>query len=121
MNSHATNTDQTPERIETVVIGAGQAGLATGYYLAKLGRQFVIIDSVERVGDNWRYHWDSLRLYSPAKVSSLPRMRFPAPAMSFPTKDEMADYLEAYAAKFDLPVRTSQRVQRLSRPTAATW
>jgi putative flavoprotein involved in K+ transport len=112
MNNHTTNSD---ERVETVVIGAGQAGLATGYYLAKFGRQFTIVDSVDRVGDNWRCHWDSLRLYSPAKVSSLPGMRFPAPAMSFPTKDEMADYLEAYAAKFDLPVRTSQRVQRLSR------
>jgi putative flavoprotein involved in K+ transport len=110
-----TNAQHTPERVETVVIGAGQAGLATGYHLARLGRQFTILDAVERVGDNWRCHWDSLRLYSPAKVSSLPGMRFPAPAMSFPTKDEMADYLEAYAAKFDLPVRTSQRVQRLSR------
>jgi putative flavoprotein involved in K+ transport len=110
-----TNAQHTPERVETVVIGAGQAGLGTGYHLARLGRQFTILDAVERVGDNWRCHWDSLRLYSPAKVSSLPGMRFPAPAMSFPTKDEMADYLEAYAAKFDLPVRTSQRVQRLSR------
>jgi putative flavoprotein involved in K+ transport len=110
-----TNAQHTPERVETVVIGAGQAGLATGYHLARLGRQFTILDAVDRVGDNWRCHWDSLRLYSPAKVSSLPGMRFPAPAMSFPTKDEMADYLEAYAAKFDLPVRTSQRVRRLSR------
>lgn len=115
MNSHATNTNQTPERIETVVIGAGQAGLATGYHLTKLGRQFTILDSVERVGDNWRCHWDSLRLYSPAKVSSLPGMPFPAPPMSFPTKDEMADYLEAYADAFDLPVRTGQRVRRLSK------
>lgn len=110
-----TNAQHTPERIETVVIGAGQAGLATGYYLAKFGRQFTIIDSVDRVGDNWRCHWDSLRLYSPAKVSSLPGMRFPAPPMSFPTKDEMADYLEAYAAAFDLPVRTGQRVVKLSQ------
>ena len=110
-----TNAQHTPERIETVVIGAGQAGLATGYYLAKFGRQFTIIESVGRVGDNWRCHWDSLRLYSPAKVSSLPGMRFPAPPMSFPTKDEMADYLEAYAAAFDLPVRAGERVTRLSR------
>jgi putative flavoprotein involved in K+ transport len=109
-----TEAHHTPERIETVVIGAGQAGLATGYHLAKLGRRFTILESVERIGDNWRCHWDSLRLYSPAKVSSLPGMRFPAPAMSFPTKDEMADYLEAYAAKFDLPVRTGERVRRLS-------
>ena len=115
MNNHTGNSDKTPERVETVVIGAGQAGLATGYYLAKLGRQFTIVDSVARVGDNWRGHWDSLRLYSPAKVSSLPGMKFPAPPMSFPTKDEMADYLEAYADAFDLPVRTGQRVRRLSK------
>ena len=115
MNNHETSTPQTPERIETVVIGAGQAGLATGYHLARFKRQFTVLDAVERVGDNWRCHWDSLRLYSPAKVSSLPGMKFPAPAMSFPTKDEMADYLEAYATEFDLPVRTSQRVRRLSR------
>jgi putative flavoprotein involved in K+ transport len=109
------NAPHTPERIDTVVIGAGQAGLATGHHLAHLGCQFTILDGVGRIGDNWRCHWDSLRLYSPAKVSSLPGMRFPAPAMSFPTKDEMADYLEAYAAKFDLPVRTGERVTRLSR------
>ena len=112
MNNH-TNSDRTPERVETVVIGAGQAGLATGYYLAEFGRQFTIVDSVDRVGDNWRCHWDSLRLYSPAKVSSLPGMRFPAPPMSFPTKDEMADYLEAYADAYDLPVRTGQQVKKL--------
>ena len=55
--------------IDTVVIGAGQAGLATGYHLARAGREFVILDSYERVGDNWRCHWDSLRLYSPARVA----------------------------------------------------
>jgi putative flavoprotein involved in K+ transport len=109
------NTDNTPERIETVVIGAGQAGLATGYYLAKRGRQFAILDSCQRLGDNWRCHWDSLRLYSPAKVSSLPGLPIPGPPMSYPTKDELADYLEAYAATFDLPVRTGQRVRRVSR------
>jgi putative flavoprotein involved in K+ transport len=114
MNNH-TNSDRTPERVETVVIGAGQAGLATGYYLAEFGRQFTIVDSVDRVGDNWRCHWDSLRLYSPAKVSSLPGMGFPAPPMSFPTKDEMADYLEAYANAYDLPVRTGQQVKQLSQ------
>ena len=112
MNNHTTNSD---ERVETVVIGAGQAGLATGYYLAKFGRQFTIVDSVDRVGDNWRCHWDSLRLYSPAKVSSLPGMRFATPPMSFPTKDEMADYLEAYADAYDLPVRTGQQVKQLSQ------
>jgi choline dehydrogenase-like flavoprotein len=80
-------------RMETVVIGAGQAGLATGFHLARRGRDFVILDAGERVGDNWRCHWDSLRLYSPARRAALPGMRFPAPPMSYPTKDEMADFL----------------------------
>lgn len=109
------NAHRPAERIETVVIGAGQAGLATGHQLARHGRQFTILDAGSRVGDNWRCHWDSLRLYSPAVVSSLPGMPFPAPPMSFPTKDEMADYLEAYALSFELPVRTGQRVSRVSR------
>ncbi|WP_418956076.1 flavin-containing monooxygenase [Streptomyces tritici] len=103
------------EHIETVVIGAGQAGLSTGYHLARRGRPFVVLDGNARIGDNWRCHWDSLRLYSPAKVASLPGMRFPAPPMSFPAKDEMADFLEAYAERFDLPVRTGERVARLGR------
>jgi putative flavoprotein involved in K+ transport len=103
------------ERVETVVIGGGQAGLVTGYYLAKQGRPFVILDANERVGDAWRNRWDSLRLFTPAKFSGLDGWRFPAPAVSFPTKDEMADYLEAYAARFEIPVRTGARVDSLSR------
>jgi putative flavoprotein involved in K+ transport len=104
-----------PERVETVVIGAGQAGLATGYHLALRGRQFVILDANERIGDAWRTRWDSLRLFTPARYNGLPGWPFPAPAWSYPTKDEVADYLEAYAARFDLPVRTGVRVDRLSR------
>jgi putative flavoprotein involved in K+ transport len=107
--------DQDPVRVETVVIGAGQAGLATGYHLARRGREFVILDAGRRVGDNWRSHWDSLRLFTPARVAGLPGMRFPAPPASYPTKDQMADFLETYAATFDLPVRTGVRVTRLTR------
>ena len=107
--------DTASARVDTVVIGAGQAGLATGYHLARRGRRFVILDACERVGDNWRCHWDTLRLYSPARVASLPGMRFPASPMSYPTKDEMADFLETYASAFELPVRTGVRVSRLSR------
>jgi putative flavoprotein involved in K+ transport len=107
--------DLDPVRVETVVIGAGQAGLAAGYHLARRGRDFVILDAGRRVGDNWRSHWDSLRLYSPARAASLPGMRFPAPPASYPTKDQMADFLETYAATFDLPVRTGVRVTRLAR------
>ena len=103
------------EHVETVVIGAGQAGLSAGYHLARLGRDFVILDAGARVGDNWRSHWDSLRLYSPRKAAGLPGMRFPGAAFGYPTKDEMADFLEAYATRFELPVRGEVRVTRLSR------
>lgn len=99
----------------TVVIGGGQAGLATGYFLKQHGEDFVILDKNERTGDSWRDRWDSLRLFTPARFDGLPGMPYPAPAYTFPTKDEMADYLEAYAARFELPVRTGTRVERLSR------
>lgn len=102
------------ERVDTVVVGGGQSGLATGYYLSRLGRRFVILDAGERVGDAWRRRWDSLRLFTPAKYDQLPGMDFPAPAWTFPTKDEMADYLESYAAHFDLPVRCGAQVEAVT-------
>ncbi|MGH3735789.1 MAG: flavin-containing monooxygenase [Micromonosporaceae bacterium] len=103
------------EHVETVIIGAGQAGLAVGYHLARQGRRCVILDANQRVGDNWRCQWDSLRLYSPARYDGLPGMPFPAPPWSYPTKEQMADYLEAYATRFALPVRTGVRVEDVSR------
>jgi putative flavoprotein involved in K+ transport len=107
--------EREPEHIETVVIGGGQAGLSVGYQLARRGRPFVILDANQRVGDAWRKRWDSLRLFTPARYNGLAGMPFPAPAHSFPTKDQVADYLEAYATRFQLPVRTGVRVDRLSR------
>lgn len=103
------------EQFDTVVVGGGQAGLATGYYLARQGRDFVIVDGQKRVGDAWRKRWDSLRLFTPAEYNGLPGMDFPAPPGHLPTKDEMADYLEAYAERFELPVRTETWVKNLSR------
>ena len=101
------------EHVETVIVGGGQAGLAVGYHLARRGRPFVILDAHECVGDSWRRRWDSLRLFTPAGHDDLPGMRFPAPSWSFPTRDEMADYLEAYAAHFGLAVRGGVRVDGL--------
>jgi putative flavoprotein involved in K+ transport len=106
------------ERFDTVIVGGGQAGLATGYHLAKRGRSFVILDASERIGDPWRRRWDSLRLYSPAAYDGLPGMRFPARRASFPTTHEMADYLEMYAGHFDLPVRSGTAVEALSKDGA---
>jgi putative flavoprotein involved in K+ transport len=103
------------ERVEVVVIGGGQAGLSVGYHLARRGIGFVILDANPRIGDAWRNRWDSLRLFSPASLDGLDGMPFPGPGHRFPTKDEMADYLEAYAARFRLPVRTGVRVERVSR------
>src|SRR5436190_14571430 len=85
------------QRVNTVVIGAGQAGLSVGYHLQQRGVDFVILDANARIGDQWRRRWDSLRLFTPARFSSLDGMAFPLPPDAFPTKDQMADYLEHYA------------------------
>ena len=104
-----------PERVETIIIGGGQAGLSVGYHLARRGRRFVILEANARVGDSWRTRWDSLRLFTPARFDTLDGMPVPASPGYFPTKDEMADYLEVYVERFRLPVRTGTRVTRLSR------
>jgi putative flavoprotein involved in K+ transport len=107
--------DRSSERVQVVVIGGGQAGLSVGYCLARHGLSFVILEANARVGDSWRKRWDSLRLFTPAKYDGLIGLPFPAPAFSFPTKDQMADYLEAYARQFHLPVRTGVKVDRVWR------
>src|SRR5512138_1698253 len=103
------------ETIDTLVIGGGQAGLSMGYHLARKGVRFTILEANQRIGDSWRQRWDSLRLFTPARFDGLNGMPFPGDAYDFPTKDQMADYLEAYAARFSLPVRTGVRVERVSR------
>ena len=102
-------------QLETVIVGGGQAGLAVGYHLSQLGRSFLILDENERTGDSWRTRWDSLQLFTPAYLNALPGLRFPGSQSRAPTKDEMADYLEAYATRFDLPVQTGSRVDSVSR------
>ena len=102
------------EAVETVVIGGGQAGLAVGYHLQRRGLPFVILDENARVGESWRKRWDSLRLFTPARYSGLPGMPFPGPSSAFPTKEEVAAYLEAYVRRWALPVRTGVRVDRLA-------
>jgi putative flavoprotein involved in K+ transport len=105
----------TAERHDVVVIGAGQAGLSVGYHLKRKGVEHIILDAASRIGDVWRQRWDSLRLFTPAKFDGLDGYRFPADKDTFPTKDQMADYLESYAADLDLPVRLNARVDRLSK------
>jgi len=96
--------------LDALVIGGGQAGLAMGYHLARRGRRFLVLDAGPSVGHRWRTRWDSLRLLTPCPYNDLPGMPFPGPAWSFPTKDDVADYLQRYAARFELPVRCDCRV-----------
>jgi putative flavoprotein involved in K+ transport len=98
---------------QTIVIGGGQAGLSVGYHLMKQGLPFQILDASTRIGDGWRNRWDSLRLFNPARYAGLPGLRFPSRGDRFPTKEQMADYLEDYARRFRLPVRNGLRVDRL--------
>ncbi len=104
------------ETFETIVIGGGQAGLSVGYYLKRRGGSFVILDANERIGGSWRTRtWNSLRLFTPARYDGLPGWPFPAAAWSYPTARETADYLEAYASRFELPVRTGLSVDRVTK------
>jgi putative flavoprotein involved in K+ transport len=103
------------QAVGTVVIGGSQAGLAVGYYLKQQDLPFVILDENDRIGDAWRKRWDSLRLFTPARYNGLPGMPCPGRPWAYPTKDEIADYLHAYAREFELPVRTGVKVDRLSK------
>jgi putative flavoprotein involved in K+ transport len=103
------------QQLGTIVIGGSQAGLAVGYYLKQRGLPFVILDENDRIGDAWRKRWDSLRLFTPGRYDGLPGMAFPGSPWAYPTKDETADYLEAYARAFELPVRSGVKVDRLAK------
>jgi putative flavoprotein involved in K+ transport len=98
-----------------LVIGAGQAGLAVGYHLARQHVRFLLVDSGPEVGHSWRSRWDSLQLFTPAEYSALPGLAFPADRGTYPGKDQVADYLKTYADRFDLPVMPNTRVERLER------
>jgi putative flavoprotein involved in K+ transport len=98
---------------DVVVIGGGQCGLAAGYYLKKFNLDFIIIDENNKPGDSWRKRWDSLSLFTPSQHDDLPGMKFNMPKNSFPTKNQMADFLEEYASKFSLPILSNVRVNNL--------
>jgi len=101
------------EHSRVIVIGGGQSGLVAGYYLKKAGIPFVILDAGSRVGQAWRSRWDSLELFTIAQYCELPELRFPGRRGRFPSKDEMADYIEDYAREHQLPVRLETSVSAL--------
>jgi len=100
---------------DTIVVGGGQAGLTTGYYLKQHSQDFAIFEASNRVGDVWRKRWDSLHLFTPAPFDGLAGMPFPAGKKDFPTKDAMGDFLESYANHFELPVHLNTRVDCLTK------
>ncbi|HEU5037440.1 MAG TPA: NAD(P)/FAD-dependent oxidoreductase [Nocardioides sp.] len=103
------------DALDVLVVGAGQAGLAVAHHLRRAGLRFLVVDAADAIGASWRNRWDSLRLFTPAQYDGLPGMPFPAPADTYPTRTEVADYLQAYAARFELPVLLSTGVDRLER------
>ncbi|WP_334173298.1 flavin-containing monooxygenase [Sinomonas sp.] len=108
--TNPTGPDHARRRVETAIVGGGQAGLATAHWLAEAGRECVVLEARERIGDQWRERYDSLRLFTAARVDGLPGTPFPGPRGAFPTGRELADYLEAYAAPLGPLVQTGVRV-----------
>ncbi len=115
MNTITARPSARIERYDTIVIGAGQAGLAVGHHLAKSDADFLILDAATRLGESWRQRWDSLRVFTSAAFTGLPGLPFPAAGSHLPDKDELADYLERYAQRFDLPIRMNTRVASLTQ------
>src|SRR3954451_14416131 len=99
------------ERHPVVVVGGSQAGLAIGYFLARQGADFVIVDAADEPAAVWRRRWDSLTLFTSARYDSLPGLAFPGDPDRYPTKDEVADYLSDYVRRFDLPLELASRVE----------
>jgi putative flavoprotein involved in K+ transport len=102
-------------RREVVVVGGGQAGLAIGYHLAQRGRDFTILEASDEPAAAWRARWDSLKLFTPARYSSLPGLPFPGEPDRYPTRDEVASYLTDYVGRFGLPVELGSRVRSISK------
>jgi putative flavoprotein involved in K+ transport len=98
---------------EVVVVGAGQAGLAMGYFLGRQGRRFVILERAGQIGPAWRERWDSVTLFTPRRYSGLPGLPFPGDPDGYPTRDEVIASLERYAETFELPIELNSEVKRL--------
>ena len=106
--------DGLDNRLDVAVIGAGQAGLAIGYFLANEGRRFAIFDAADSIGAAWRNRWNSLVLFTPRRYDSLPGLSFPGEPNGYPTRDEVIGYLEHYASTFELPVELDCPVHSLA-------
>jgi putative flavoprotein involved in K+ transport len=112
--SSTSDASRSTDPLDVLTIGGGQAGLVMGYHLMQRGLRFEILDAAAEVGDVWRRRWDSLKLFTPAQYDNLPGMTFPASKDTYPGKDEVADFLQAYVDRFELPVRLNAAVRSLT-------
>jgi putative flavoprotein involved in K+ transport len=99
------------QTLDILIVGAGQAGLALGYHLKNTPFRFQLVNSHRRIGDSWRARYNSLVLFTPRAYSALPGLSVPGNPQGYPTKDEIADYLETYATHFALPVRGDTHIR----------
>src|SRR5437762_3473973 len=99
--------------LEVVVIGAGQAGLALGYFLSQQGRDFKILEAAAEPAAAWRQRWESLKLFTSARYDALPGLDFPGDPDRYPNRDEVAVYLTDYARHFDLPITLNSHVRAI--------
>ena len=106
---------QSSDDVEVAVVGAGQAGLAMGYFLARQGRRFVILERAGEIAPAWRERWDSLTLFTPRRYSALPGLPFPGDPDGYPTRDEVIAYLKRYAETFELPIELNSEIEKLER------
>jgi putative flavoprotein involved in K+ transport len=107
------------DRVDVAVVGAGQAGLAMGYFLARQGRRFVVLEASASIGSAWRNRWDSLVLFTPRRYDSLPGLPFPGDPDGYPGRDEVIEYLERYATTFELPVELNSPVRSVAPAAGA--
>jgi hypothetical protein len=101
--------------IDVVVIGGGQAGLATAYFLRRTGLDYLVLDDQSAPGGAWRHTWDSLHLFSPAQWSSLPGWQMPQSHDTYPSHDEVIAYLARFEDRYHIPVRRQVHVRSVSR------
>lgn len=100
---------------DVIIVGAGQAGLAMGYYLKKRNLSFLILDKASEIGESWKERYDSLTLFTPRAYSSLPGLPLSGDQGKYPNKDEISDYLSDYAKTFSLPIEGNTYIEKLDR------
>ncbi|MEH7245318.1 NAD(P)/FAD-dependent oxidoreductase [Neobacillus niacini] len=100
---------------DVAVIGAGQAGLAMGFYLKQKRLSFVILDKGSKIGESWKERYDSLKLFTPRSYSSLPGLSLEGEQNIYPTKNEISDYLIGYTNTFSLPIQLNTTITKLAK------